>query len=310
MTSSPSAERQRPRLRALPLAAVATGLAVALLAPPPNIAQEVLDTQGLAAVCLTMPAELIMPDDATAEPEPRAPVETALDEPDIEADTALPEPAAGPAEPASPSPASRSEVTVRAGLHPTFQRFVFDWPHAVEVDTEQTGDTVVVRFADPARFRPDGSVPAGQLAVPEPRAVTIRAIDVAEVKSFSLADHRVVVDLYHSRPPAERRAVPDPATTSPAAPHTEDETEDAAEDHTADQLAPLGLLHAELYRRDLMIASLLARLEAVERGGPSSRGTALPPPFILSDSDGRTISGCGATGSAPVAGSGGNDAAA
>lgn len=178
MTSSRSADRERPRSRPLPLAAVAVGLAVALLAPSPNLAVEVLDTPALGAVRLSIPAEPTPP---------------------VGAGAALPEPAAGPDD-----TATAPEVTVRAGSHPTFQRFVFDWPHDVAVVTEQTGDAVVVRFAAPARFRPNVSVPEGQLEVQESRTVTLRAAGVTEVESFSLDDHRVVVDLYTSRPEARR----------------------------------------------------------------------------------------------------------
>jgi hypothetical protein len=181
MTSSLSADRKGPRSRTLPLAAFAAGLAAALLASSPNLATEVLDTPALGAVRL-------FPLSTPAEPTPP-----------VEAGAALPEPAAGPAD-----PATAPEVTVRAGSHPTFQRFVFDWPHDVAVVTERTGDEVVVRFAVPARFRPNVSVPEGQLEVQESRTVTLRAAGVTEVESFSLDDHRIVVDLYTSRPEARR----------------------------------------------------------------------------------------------------------
>lgn len=188
MTTSPSAERERPRPRPrrLPPASLASGLALVLLAPLPTMAGEVLDNRDLGAARLSAPAELLLPAEAT--------VDTTGGLSATDLDGALPEPAAGPAD-----AAMAPEVKVRAGSHPTFQRFVFDWPHDVAVVTEQTGDVVVVRFATAAQFRPDGSVPAGQIDVRQPETVTIRATDIVEVESFSLADHRVVVDLYPAR---------------------------------------------------------------------------------------------------------------
>ena len=309
MTSSPSAECNKG-LRPLPLVAIATGVVVALMAPPPNIAQEVLDGPGLGAARLSLPAELVLPGETpaggedetppasttTAEPEadPAPPVETASDEPESEADAAAPEPAAGPA-----VAATLPEVTVRFGLHPTFQRFVFDWPHDVAVVTEHTGDAVVVSFVAPARFRPDHSVPAGQFQVLEPETVTLGAAGVTEIKSFSLADHRVVVDLYRAAP--EARGVPAPA---PQAADGAAAGPSSAADDTAAGFVPIGLFHAEFYRRDLMIASLLARLEAVERGGPGNRGAALPPPFDLLAEENDLVTGRGPAGPEPAAGPG------
>ena len=294
MTSSPSAEpclRSARQRRRLPTAALATGLVVAVLAPPPNIAEEAPPAElVLPAAPATRQADELPPAVATTPVAATGPV--VITGPRLATDDEL-APAAGPPPPA---------VTVRWGAHPTFHRFVFDWPHAVEVGTELTADGVVVRFGQAASFRPDGSVPSEGLELQEDDTVKLRATGVTDIKSFSLDDHRVVIDLYTTQSQAQRPPAPAPAATTAAT--------NGPAPEAADQLVPLGLLRTELYRRDLMIASLLARLEAVERGGPGSRGTALPPPFELLDGENREITARGPGVPAPAAGPAGSEAAA
>ena len=285
MTSSPSADagttcrRSIGRRIVLPGAVLASGLVIAVLAPTPQIADEMPETTPATASEPARAAEVddpavgapvpLVETDRDPEAEPRPPVEAAAEPPPGE-------PSAGPAVPA---------VTVRWGGHPTFERFVFDWPEAVEVVTERTADGVLVHFASAARFGPDSSVPTGRFAVLADTTVSLRAPGITEVRSFALDDHRVVVDLYTTRPEA-RHHRPGPA----------------AADEAGAALDPLEVVRAELYRRDLMIASLLARIEAVERGGPGSRGTALPPPFDLSADAPPSIIGAGTAAPAPAAG--------
>ncbi len=210
------------------------------------------------------------------------------------------EAAGGPEDAPAAAAATRPEVLIRSGRHPSFERFVFDWPETVAFTVEQSGSTIVIHFARPARFIPDASVPADRLVILDATTVQLTAA-AADVQSFSLTDHRVVVDLYaadgaaRASTAALARGVDGAdsaanegglaATTAATPPTATGSVTAAAADpaDAADTLVPLGLLRTELYRRDMMIASLLARLEAVERGGPGSRGAALPPPQAMLD---------------------------
>jgi hypothetical protein len=212
--------------------------------------------------------------------------------------------AAAPPVPATEPAAAPPAVTVRSGRHPTFVRFVFDWPEAVAFSVEPQADAAVISFARPARFEPDASVPAGGLVVVGPSAVRVTAPGTVQVRSFALDDHRVVVDLYGEEPQARPAQVVTPATAATAEPALNGHRTTAATGAgDPESLVPLSLLQSELYRRDLMIASLLARLEAVERGGPGSRGAALPPPPTLLNGVTQVAAGDGVDGAvAPAAG--------
>jgi len=56
----------------------------------------------------------------------------------------------GAATAASPAP-SPTVVKVRAGIHPDFERLVFDWPRAVRYAVHREGAHVTIRFTAPAR---------------------------------------------------------------------------------------------------------------------------------------------------------------
>jgi hypothetical protein len=328
MTSSPSAEPGRPPPRtfagapwpgvALGGLILATGFAIAAF----GTASDLADT----------PAD-VMPEASTADPEPEGvAVAPAVDPP---AELVLPpvEPSAGPAaggerasepeaeppegpaavepqaapseEPAAvePQAAALPEVGIRHGRHPAFERFVFDWPEPVDFTVERLNGETVIRFARPARFMPEASLPADRLRVVEATAVQVTGA-AASVRSFSLADHRVVVDFYSEAPEA-RSGAPKPIgmaaagggqQNGAAAPAGGTAAPAATPALDAERAVPLGLLQSELYRRDLMIASLLARLEAVERGGPGSRGAALPPPPAMLDGVREAAAGNGVAG--------------
>ncbi|MGF1561690.1 MAG: transporter [Geminicoccaceae bacterium] len=141
-------------------------------------------------------------------------------------------------------------VTVRAGQHEDYRRIVFDWPSAVAHQVAVQDGALLVRFDRPARFETDparaivrdadgmdGALDSGASAI----RLSVGA--PAVLRSFQLNDHRVVIDL---APDAEAAHAAARATPPPVA-------MDAAD------------LRAELYRRDQMIASLLRRVERLER---------------------------------------------
>lgn len=168
------------------------------------------------------------------------------------------------------------EVTVRSGQHPTFVRFVLDWASDVGFAVEREGGQTVVRFDRPARFRPDGSVPEGRLAVSaDGRAIVLDVPAETTVRSFALDDHRVVVDVLMVGGAATTPAndVDDAQLDGALAPPATTSLPPDADDST---LVPFGFLKTELYRRDMMIASLLARLEAVEGGWSVPAAAATP----------------------------------
>jgi hypothetical protein len=333
----------------LPLAlTLATGLAATALGIAPNLAEETTPVRGngddaspaVSAKPLAPPAELIVPAtpptteasalEPAAGPEPTR-VATKMprvsaEEPKIGAAGTTPEQKVA-AEPVATAPeaqkpkaeevesaAAPAAVTVRSGQHEDFERFVFDWPIPVAFEVERQADIAMVRFAAPAAFSPAPSVPETHLRLIEPNVVALAASASSRIRSFTLEDHRVVVDVYapaepaprspeprpeppevepptaeHSKAAATERTLPAPGSTNP------DLTNGALPlDGDADALVPLGLLRSELHRRDLMIASLLARLETVEHGGPGSRGARVPPPPSSLDSE--LLDGIQATG--------------
>ena len=316
MTSSPSAEPCRPPPRT-PVGVPWPGVALGGLVLATGFA---IAAFGTASDLAGTPAE-VTPEAATADPAPDGVAAAQAVDPPAELVLPPVEPSAGPApggerasEPAAESPegpaavepqaAPLPEVAIRHGRHPTFERFVFDWPEAVDFTVERLNGETVIRFARPARFMPEASLPAERLRVVEPTAVEVTG-EAVSVRSFSLADHRVVVDFYSEAPEA-RSGAPMPAgmaaadaaqengAAAPAGGTTAAPAATAALD--AESAVPLGLLQSELYRRDLMIASLLARLEAVERGGPGSRGAALPPPPTMLDGVRESAAGNGVAG--------------
>lgn len=292
MTSSPSAE-------APPAAVAGVGAARPAAAVmriwPGFVAAGFVLASGLVITAFGTTADVAeAPAETVAGPVPVAPPA------ELQLAPAEDEAAGGPEDAPAAAAATRPEVLIRSGRHPSFERFVFDWPETVAFTVEQSGSTIVIHFARPARFIPDASVPADRLVILDATTVQLTAA-AADVQSFSLTDHRVVVDLYaadgaaRASTAALARGVDGAdsaanegglaATTAATPPTATGSVTAAAADpaDAADTLVPLGLLRTELYRRDMMIASLLARLEAVERGGPGSRGAALPPPQAMLD---------------------------
>lgn len=228
-------------------------------------------------------------------------------------------PIAGPRAQATGTTDERPAVTVRSGQHPTFERFVFDWPTAVDFRIERDDGRTVVRFTAAARFLPDASVPSGRFAaVADGASVVLDAPAGATVRSFTLADHRVIVDFLSDGTNGDATTAAadtgDDASLDGSLPPAAPDFGLLAADADPATLVPLGVLRAELYRRDLMISSLLERLESVERGTPSgaARAAALPErpaeeewagapsgPIDISDAQGATVVG---TGAEPAAG--------
>lgn len=311
---------------------LATGLAATALGVAPNLAEETTSvpsnsedaSPAASAEPLAQPAELVLPKipattDASAL-EPAAGAESAPRTAEVPK-TSAGMPTTGTAatstrqtvaaEPVATGPAAKMPgveeaetaaappaVTVRSGQHEGFERFVFDWPTPVAFEVERQADIAVVHFAAPAAFSPAPSVPETRLQIIASTEVALAANASSRIRSFTLEDHRVVVDVYAPAEPAPRPPEPDPRPPVVEPPTAEHSKAVAAErtlpapgsinpgstngalplDGDADALVPLGLLRSELHRRDLMISSLLARLEAVEHGGLGSRSARVPPP--------------------------------
>ncbi len=339
---------------------LATGPGATALGVAPNLAEEATPathssddaSQATSAKPLAPPAELVPPElPATTETSALAPA-AGLEPTPMSA--AMPKAAATEtdatqpvaAEPVATAPAARkpriekaapATVTVRSGQHEEFERFVFDWPTAVTFEVERQADIALVRFATPAAFSPDPSVPEARLRIIELTLVALAAKAGSRIRSFTLEDHRVVVDVYAPAEPAPRPPEPDPKPPVVEPPTAGDSTAAATErtlppppstnpgstnpgstngalplDGDAEALVPLGLLRSERHRRDLMIASLLARLETVENGGPGSRSSKVPPPPSSLESEHLTgvqaVAAKGATASPTVGGAwAGND---
>jgi hypothetical protein len=153
---------------------------------------------------------------------------------------------------AKPAPAP-APIEVRASAHEDYERIVFDWPDRVGHEVTLRGDHLLVAFDRPARIELSGLLerlgPRMMAAWTENSASTarvwMRVGREVRVRSFSLTDGRVVVDILDdqsSQPDAPR----------PPGPHAED---------------AIGELREELQRRDAQIAGLLARVEQLERRG-------------------------------------------
>ncbi len=182
----------------------------------------------------------------------------------------------------------QATVQVRSGSHPGFERLVVDWPTAATPQLRQEEGLVRVIF--PARERLDLSgvapAPGGPvLAVEASQAregteLLVRVRPGAEPHLSVLPDHRVVLDIAGadappSRPAPRRAQAQTPAAEyrsvapTPTGPPTAHPVEAASPQASAAPpaaLAPADPLHQELYRRDLMIASLLQRVERLEHG--------------------------------------------
>jgi len=91
-----------------------------------------------------------------AAPPPSAP---AAAPPRRSARVAAPPPAAP-----TPAPAGTPAVRVRAGVHDTFSRVVFDWPGDVNYQVDKSGGTITVSFDKPATFRISSTLSGGRLS--------------------------------------------------------------------------------------------------------------------------------------------------
>jgi hypothetical protein len=172
-------------------------------------------------------------------------------------------------------------VEVRVGDHGEFERVVFDWPEAIDHDVVHLAEQVIVSFSRPGRIDlsplQDGF---GQLVMGAwaeggelTERVVLRLSPGTNIRSFSLENNRVVIDLLGgSAPPSLAQPAPDPEQDS------------------------IQELRRALEQRDAIIANLLVRVEQLERkvvlssgdldrvaaGGagstPSVGGTPLPRP--------------------------------
>lgn len=185
---------------------------------------------------------------------------------------------------------------VRAGRHPGFDRLVVEWPGPVRPEVVREDDAVRLRF--PHAVRLDLAGVAGQLgrhiigvetAQEDGVAVLVaRSRPGTAFRVSALDRRRIVLDAapmggaVAPAAPAPRVAVVPPlhpATAAPARPAPRSATRAAAPAGVDGRAVEL--LQQELYRRDLMIASLLQRVERLERSMPL--GERPPEEQALSD---------------------------
>ena len=131
---------------------------------------------------------------------------------------------AGAAFAQTPAPVSPK---VRVGLHPSYARIVYDWPHAVPYRLTQDGDRVTLRFEG------GGQVPGWHRALRNLRAIeggegqaVLTIAPGATVRHMRLGN-RVVVDIYDPsrrpaaaapRPLVPQRLTPPSRATAPSTP--------------------------------------------------------------------------------------------
>jgi len=212
---------------------------------------------------------------------------------------------------AAASQAEALEVPVRLGEHDGFERVVFDWPDDVAFSLERDEDGLAVVFADGARFRLASPRDAGGdrltglslPARPDARRILLSPDPTTPARSFSLADNRVVIDLFPKSVETGERA---PRPAAAAAPDDAGAAAAAEDEAAADAVD----LEAELYRRDLMIASMLRRLERVERSlplpaaEPFADGTGGGTPSVLAPDAGPAAANAAEVASAAEASAG------
>jgi hypothetical protein len=152
--------------------------------------------------------------------------------------------------PAQPTGAAAPQVQVRLGDHGAFQRVVFEWPEPVAHALVHRGDQVVVAFSRPGRIDlaplREGSGQRVVAAWPEggdtTSRVVLRVAPDATVRAFTLKDDRILaIDVSGGTAPQR-----------PAQAHADPERDVLGDGHAPDQ-------------RDALIASLLARVEQLER---------------------------------------------
>ena len=133
---------------------------------------------------------------------------------------------ATPRQPAPAAPPSEApSIRVRAGVHDTYTRVVFDWPADVAYDVNKSGRTVSVQFDKQANFGFSRRLSSGEL--PRIASVTGRAGDRGAVVAIDVDEasrvrhfrngRSVVVDILGGTSSRVAAAPPAPARTERAA---------------------------------------------------------------------------------------------
>ncbi len=117
-------------------------------------------------------------------------------------------------------------LPVRVGDHEKYLRIVFDWTKAVDYTVAETGGTVAVRFARPARIDadalrkalPDGVSTVNATADATSLVVTLPKLPGSGVRHFKVGE-KVVLDFVRGagKAPAAKAAAPSPARAPQAA---------------------------------------------------------------------------------------------
>lgn len=142
---------------------------------------------------------------------------------------------AAPQPPAPAAPQNAPSIRVRAGVHDSYTRVVFDWPGEVGYEVVKTGDTVSIRFDRAASFGMSRVLAEGRLSritsasgdtAQYGSTATLKVADTSRVRHFRNG-RSVVVDILGEGAPrtqtaAEsapaRRAAPVPPPAVPVAP--------------------------------------------------------------------------------------------
>jgi hypothetical protein len=166
----------------------------------------------------------------------------------------------------SAAPANGPSIRVRAGVHDTYTRVVFDWPSDVVYEVSKTGGTVSVQFNRPANFGISRRLASGELsrigsvtggAGDGGAVVSIAVDDASRVRHFRNG-RSVVVDILGaaasqqaaaqpSAPAQRERAAPSPpavpvapVSARPAPEHDEETT--GEDTHTDSVVAEAGAM--------------------------------------------------------------------
>ncbi|MFM2044986.1 MAG: hypothetical protein RLY86_3562 [Pseudomonadota bacterium] len=137
---------------------------------------------------------------------------------------AAPSPTA--ATPAAAPPATGQVVPLRAGIHPTYTRLVFDWPRAVPYRVEREGDRVTIRFTEagrvdlaPARrINPTRASDFADVGGDGGMAIAFTIRPGAVLRDFRSGPRLVIDILDPSAQQAQAQTQPAPAQPTPAQP--------------------------------------------------------------------------------------------
>ncbi len=124
------------------------------------------------------------------------------------------------------TPSEAPPVRVRAGVHDTYSRVVFDWPSDVGYQVDKTGGTITVRFDKTATFRISQALAGGRLArigamsggPSDGGASALLSVDEGSRVRHFRNGRSVVVDVLGgesqvaARPPQARNESPSPST--------------------------------------------------------------------------------------------------